>query len=385
MRVGGEKATRASDSIPGVIDSLYAGTLDAEQWTDALRGSTDLVGGCGLQLFAIDPSRGGLLRNEAISLDPQILREYAAYWNQFDPFFAPMRNVAAGEVYPEHALVQPAEYEHTAFYRDFMRVHDTTRLLVGWVHKSPTKWVALSVKATSRHGAFTEGDCERIAAVVPHLRQALEIRDRLENATISSRTLLEQLDRAGPSALLLDDRGRVLECSPEATRLLGRRQGVAVAADGTLALRGAAQRDLAHWLSTGRPPAHSRDGLIRVPGIAAGAALTVLIAPMQPGSVRWVGADPRWLVLCFDPQRRIRVSAELIASHWAISPREGEITALLVSGHRPAQIAEQLRVSEQTVRTHLKHIFGKVGVSSQSELVACVLGSGIAPFGPLNF
>jgi PAS domain S-box-containing protein len=55
-----------------------------------------------------------------------------------------------------------------------------------------------------------------------------------------------------------------------------------------------------------------------------------------------------------------------------LSPREMEILTQLLSAHRVPQIAEALHISQHTVRNHLKSIFGKVGVSSQAELIRMV-------------
>jgi len=44
----------------------------------------------------------------------------------------------------------------------------------------------------------------------------------------------------------------------------------------------------------------------------------------------------------------------------------------LSSGARVAAIADQLFISEHTVRNHLKSMFRKTGTSSQSELIQFV-------------
>jgi PAS domain S-box-containing protein len=55
-----------------------------------------------------------------------------------------------------------------------------------------------------------------------------------------------------------------------------------------------------------------------------------------------------------------------------ISRREREVLELLVIGDRVAAIAEQLFISEHTVRNHLKSMFRKTGTSTQSELITFV-------------
>ena len=48
------------------------------------------------------------------------------------------------------------------------------------------------------------------------------------------------------------------------------------------------------------------------------------------------------------------------------------VTRLILQGTGTAQIAEELVISEHTVRQHLKHIFAKADVRSRRDLVAKV-------------
>lgn len=52
-----------------------------------------------------------------------------------------------------------------------------------------------------------------------------------------------------------------------------------------------------------------------------------------------------------------------------LSSRELEIVARLVSGDRVPAIAQALFLSQSTVRNHLSSVFGKLGVTSQQELI----------------
>lgn len=60
----------------------------------------------------------------------------------------------------------------------------------------------------------------------------------------------------------------------------------------------------------------------------------------------------------------------------SLSSREREILQRLVSHQRVPTIARSLGISENTVRNHLKSIFGKTGVHSQEELLELVVRSG---------
>jgi predicted ATPase/DNA-binding CsgD family transcriptional regulator len=65
-----------------------------------------------------------------------------------------------------------------------------------------------------------------------------------------------------------------------------------------------------------------------------------------------------------------------------LSEREREIVALLAGGATAAQIAEQLFLSVNTVRSHLERIRDKTGARRRAELVRYALGAGIEAVTP---
>jgi DNA-binding CsgD family transcriptional regulator len=59
----------------------------------------------------------------------------------------------------------------------------------------------------------------------------------------------------------------------------------------------------------------------------------------------------------------------LSAIGYGLSPREQEVVDLVVRGASTRRISQALHISENTVKDHLKHIFGKVGVKDRRTLV----------------
>ena len=53
-----------------------------------------------------------------------------------------------------------------------------------------------------------------------------------------------------------------------------------------------------------------------------------------------------------------------------LSPREQEIIRLVAKGHPNKVIADILDISPNTVATHLRRIFSKLGVASRAQMVA---------------
>jgi DNA-binding CsgD family transcriptional regulator len=65
-----------------------------------------------------------------------------------------------------------------------------------------------------------------------------------------------------------------------------------------------------------------------------------------------------------------------------LSDRERDIVALLAGGATDAQIARQLYLSVNTVRSHLERIRDKTGARRRTELVRYALQAGIGPVAP---
>lgn len=65
-----------------------------------------------------------------------------------------------------------------------------------------------------------------------------------------------------------------------------------------------------------------------------------------------------------------------------LSPSEREVLERARSGSTALEVAEQLGLSEATVRTHLSHIYAKLGVRGRVELVARLQGNGASSSAP---
>ena len=60
----------------------------------------------------------------------------------------------------------------------------------------------------------------------------------------------------------------------------------------------------------------------------------------------------------------------------SLSPREREIVALVAMGNSGPEIAAQLHISAETVRTHMRNAMAKMGARSRAHLVAKALADG---------
>jgi DNA-binding CsgD family transcriptional regulator len=78
----------------------------------------------------------------------------------------------------------------------------------------------------------------------------------------------------------------------------------------------------------------------------------------------------------YSPLARTRRNSKRLQS---LSEREWEVVERVARGHRVLEIAKELGVALSTTRNHLKASYKKLGVKSQAELVALVLGGSGGP------
>lgn len=69
-----------------------------------------------------------------------------------------------------------------------------------------------------------------------------------------------------------------------------------------------------------------------------------------------------------------QVASELWQCWFSLTPREQQVAALACLGYANAEIANQLGVSVDTVKTHVRNILPKFGVSNRKELSLLLSG-----------
>jgi DNA-binding CsgD family transcriptional regulator/PAS domain-containing protein len=359
--------------VDKVIHDLYAGALDASVWASAMNGIVDILGCSSGILFAANPTTQKILRDETSRGDVAQMQEYRQHWVATDIRIAAGKNYPVGVPQYERQLIAKHVWEKSPLLNEFLLPSDAPFMLATWLHKLPHKVVALSFQGSRHRGPFDENDGAKLQRLIPHVRRALNIRDRLDAHEAHASTLSSVVERSHMGIIVLDQKGRILEATGLAEQLMKTEPGIRRGTDHTLWLREPAGSQLKEWVLTGLPPKSNSSGYLSVPRSSGLANVSLVVTPMPPVPTLWIGTDPRWLIFVFDPEHRVTPVSALVSSDLGISAREAEIAVLLAMGHQLANVATRLGISLHTVRVHLKHIFEKTGAHSQSDLVRRVL------------
>lgn len=365
--------------IPRLLDSaigmIYEASLGEADWADAF-SAFGAPFASGVYAVVWDTSAQRPLF-EAVSRDLAPAQpEYHAHYGRLDPR-------------RRHTFGLPAEATmacHELFDRDFVRANE-------FYNDYPHRWgwryamgchldaaegrsVVIGLQRPAKRGPFRARERDMLAAARPHLARAFRLLHALRLPQDQAMRRQAMLDSLQTAALLVDGMGHVLERNMAAERILRAADGLRLRRD-VLAGRTPAETDrLLHLVRDavdGGRRGGSGGGVCRLTR-ADGTHLAVQVAPISPETQGGRGI-PAALVLVPDPDRRSLPSEQALRDLHDLTPAEARTASALLAGCSPREIADQLKVGLGTVRTHLHHIFGKTGATSQADLVSLLLGS----------
>lgn len=181
-------------------------------------------------------------------------------------------------------------------------------------------------------------------------------------------------------AVWLDENTHVTARNHIAADILAERDGLLFVQGRLIATQPHEAAELTQLVGSACATASASDaggGVTRISRSKRRRSLTVLVSPL-----RWPGLAlpidmPAAVVFMSDPERKPPTWQVLLQRFYGFTRTEAEVAVLVLGGQRVAGIARARGTSDSTARTHLKRIFGKVGVQSQADLIRALLGGAV--------
>ncbi len=100
--------------------------------------------------------------------------------------------------------------------------------------------------------------------------------------------------------------------------------------------------------------------------------LSIIVAPVRRASPSRASQKPAALVFVSDPEGNPESPEDLLVGLYGLTQTEAVLTAELLKGRGLIWAAQQLSISINTAKTHLKRVFEKTETNSQAELVRII-------------
>lgn len=345
-----------------LIDAAYATATDAGRWGDMVACAQSWFGGLGA-VYARSADRPDANRLLATSYDGAFKASYNARYAGINPLIANPRKVSRPLLHSEEVIAYD-DLTRTEFYADWMAPQDMDYGISLEISGGGDSTLNFAILRSRTLGRFSDDEQRLCESLMPHLRRALEISDRLGLLETSLTACLGGFETLAAGVLLVDDRGRLQFANGEGERLLRAGDGLFLSGDrptGRASRAESALRAAVHGATRrdGGPRTAATFGVSRN---ESHAPLSVTVTPAR-------GEGGLALVLLHDPDRRPRPDPEALRRIYGLTPAEARLAAALCDGLTLADHARVEGVSETTLKTHLKAVFGKLDVNRQTDLV----------------
>ena len=371
------------DAFNDVLVSLHEAAFDDARWPAASRCIDEA---CAIKSNSLLIGQGPENDIEASYVGfyvwgeryEEIEREYLVSYHPHDERVPRLRQLPDSRVVPARDLYNARELKISPTYNEHMLRSNGQNSLNVRLVLSPDSYLVLALGDPLQGDAWTSSQIEMIEQLLPHVRQFARVRRALIGAGALATSLAGLLDNTRVGVIHLDHYGRVVAVNDPAGSMFRRENGLRVQ-DGSLSAWLPADNTKLGQLLGRALPVRGRQAsggsmvIWRMPGTPG---LILHIHPVTVSQMAFGSPSVAVLVLVSEVARRPRVDAGRVADALELTPAQSRVAVLLTAGKTLREIAVATNRREGTIRSHVKQIHRKLGISRRVDLARLVLSVG---------
>lgn len=363
-----------------ILGSLHEAALDPARWPDFSAVFDEALGVCGHSLMFGDGEsdedaqiRFLWIRERGVRRS-DLERLYVGTYYPLDERVPRLRRAPDGrlfhntEVWTEQELKTSPVYQ---VFRNHANCADAVSVRLDGPCGSRITWM---VHDPIDRDGWSSARLDSIRLLLPHIRQTVRVQVALGKAGSLGLTLENLLDVTAVGVIQLDGRARIVAANDRARSLL-RTGDVLFDTGGCLFARApAANTSLQTLLARALPPFGTlgTGGTMTAKRPSGLPPLVLHVIPVSGGSSE-PGAWPvAALVLLPDTAHATDVDIGAVAEILRFTRAESQVAVLLARGLSVREVAAATGRRVSTVRSHIKHMYAKHGLTRQADLVRLV-------------
>ena len=237
----------------------------------------------------------------------------------------------------------------------------------------------LAAQRMSSKRRYTDSDVRLLNLLAPHICRSMLISDTLKLSSLKSETLEAALNTFAPGIFLTDRQGHVAFMNSKAESQLRNKQPLKIGNNRLVATNPNARNILAKALveaSSANEKARKASSLALPSNHNQGFVAHVL--PLPSNRLRKIN-EPKVTAAIFvqDPLAETPISGQAFADLYGLTPCELRVLQASSLGLCVNDIADTLKVSTATVKTHLQHVYAKTGTTNRAALVRLLLNASL--------
>lgn len=357
-----------------LLGLIYEGLLEDVPWQTFLLRCQEVFKASVANLILRSPNTPGLGAMHVVGGVPENIVTYNERSYALDPFI----NLPEGEVVTLHEFVGKEKLLTSDFYRLILAPSDLYDVMGADFHIPGEIEVRFRLCRSKAGRSFNQQDRALCRALLPHIQRAVRLHVRLHMIESERAIYAGAIDQMKVGTIILDEGGRVLSVNQRARDWLDHKDGVMLRSERLVLGTGNQTQELHQRIE--RVVAQLRTGdtsvveAMRVPR-SGGREFGLVIRPVP--AEQWGESEtvPAVAIFLSDPQEKAEAPVQVIKELFGFTPAEASLAILIANGLTLDEAAEEMGVSRNTIRTFLRAMFAKTGVSRQPQLVSLILKS----------
>lgn len=370
----------SGEKIEKVLDLIYDAAAENDLWPHALTAIADLTRSEGGILYGVSLATERIYFDFNGRLNEECKRTYQERHMQ-NPWSRAMERQPAGRLVLSDEAVSLQELQRSAFYDEVLRPQDVAHNGMMALAARDGFRAAFNMCRSARRGMFDPDEQRLLEWLSPHLCRSVTLGFRIDGYLAMQQAAFDVLDRLADGVAVLDRKARVLFANAAARRM---------AEEGVLRL---------HQSVGTHSPAHSlrlneliraalqgaAGGTMSLPRQLDGRLLTILVSAIRSkdlGRLSDAGVkDAAVLLFVVDPANRRSIPLGQIMDAYGLTHAEARVALAASSGNTVLETAQSLRLSPNTIKTHLRRVFAKTATGRQAELAGLIASIGSVRIG----
>lgn len=275
----------------------------------------------------------------------------------------PRRELLESRVYAVH--MKPLDIQYLA--------------AVDWRASDDTSLISLRLSRSESQGPFGEDEHALINLLLPHFKQTGLLAQQMWQLRTESQVYANAMPKRSLGMITLDRNGQILQSNSTGMDMLRLGDGLQEC-DNRISINcPKLNHTFNHTLKLTLASLHSNEqtlsNALAVPRDSGKADYQVLIKPLPLEAEGEQDFKPYLVVLIKDPEQDIEISIRSLMNLYQLTVSEATVAILMAGGRTTDEVAKELNVKRNTIRTHLRAMFMKMGVRQQSKMVSLVLSS----------
>jgi DNA-binding CsgD family transcriptional regulator/PAS domain-containing protein len=372
-----------------LIGSIYDAAGDPTRWPTFLLRLGDNLKSRAATIYIEDLQHHRGQVAARVGFDDEFMVAYGRYYRPKNIYLIRgERLLWPGNVCLSEALCPDAEARRTEFYNDFVAPQRlTSNGLNGVILKEQTTLSMVGLIREIGTKPYTERDVEFLRLLMPHLQRAVQLHTRITDLQIRQQVSSEALNSWALGVIVLNSQGHVLHINRAAEAILAQKDGLEFQS-GQLHAATSTETSALHALihnatqtSFCQPKAETTNlngkpgGALSLPRPSGKRPLNVLITPACANKLLLPVTGAAAIIFVTDSDATQIPDIQLLAHYYSLTPAEACVAALVIEGKSLPEASNELEISLNTAKTHLRRIFDKTGTRRQGELIRLALQS----------